>query len=73
MLRGFRGLLPEEIGYIARNAAEKSAIPIDSDAVEVVKKYATNGREAVNIIQIAAGIALTEGKKKLKEGILSGS
>lgn len=64
----FRGLLPEEIGYIARNAAEKVQFPIDFDAVEVVKKYATNGREAVNIIQIAAGIALTEGKKEIKRG-----
>ena len=33
----FRGPLPEEIGYIARNAAEKVQFPTDSDAVEVVK------------------------------------
>lgn len=64
----FRGLIPEEIGSIAKNAAEKVQFPITSEAVEVVKKYATNGREAVNIIQIAAGIALTEGKKEINRG-----
>lgn len=37
----------------------------DAAAVEVVKKYATNGREAVNIVQLAAGVALTEGRNQL--------
>ncbi|MFZ7102284.1 MAG: ATP-dependent protease LonB [Peptococcaceae bacterium] len=61
----FRGLLPEEIEKIAQNAADKVGFPISEDAVEVVKKYATNGREAVNIIQIAAGMVLTENRKEI--------
>ena len=56
----FRGLLPEEIAKIARRAAAKMEIPITQDAIDVVKKFATNGREAVNMIQLAAGVALTE-------------
>ena len=40
---------------------------IEEGAVAVVEKYAANGREAVNIIQIAGGLALTEGR----EGILT--
>ena len=28
----------------------------------MVKKYATNGREAVNMVQIAYGLGLTEGR-----------
>lgn len=56
----FRSLLPEEISEIARGAAGKMEIPITAGAVEVVKQYATNGREAVNIVQLAAGVAQTE-------------
>jgi Lon-like ATP-dependent protease len=33
--------------------------------LDVLKKYATNGREAVNIVQIAAGIALTEQRQEI--------
>jgi len=61
----FRGLLPEEIAKIAKNAANKVNFPITPEAVEIVKKYATNGREAVNIVQIAAGIVLTEERKEI--------
>ncbi|KIL40295.1 Lon protease [Gordoniibacillus kamchatkensis] len=56
----FRPLLPDEIGEIADNALRKIGFPVNPQAVAVVKKYATNGREAVNIIQLAAGIALTD-------------
>ncbi len=62
----FRGLLPEEVSIIARNAANKINFGIVERALEIVKKYATNGREAVNIIQIAAGLALNEGDKEIK-------
>lgn len=61
----FRCLRPEEIGIIARNAARKMDFQIEAAAVEVVEKYATNGREAVNIIQIAGGLALTEGREQI--------
>lgn len=61
----FRGLLPEEIEKIAQNAADKVGFAISNGALEVVKKYATNGREAVNIIQIAAGMVLTEDRKEI--------
>jgi Lon-like ATP-dependent protease len=56
----FRGLLPEEIGLIAGNAAGRINFAIDDAALAVIRKYATNGREAVNTVQIAAGIALCE-------------
>jgi len=61
----FRGLLPEEIGKIAKNAAEKVGFSITDEGLEVVKKYATNGREAVNIIQLAAGLVLTENREEI--------
>lgn len=61
----FRPLLPEEIGEIAANALDKIGFPASPEAVEVVKKYAGNGREAVNIVQLAAGLAMTEKRDKL--------
>jgi Lon-like ATP-dependent protease len=61
----FRPLLPEEIGKIADKALSKIGFPINPAAVEVVKKHATNGREAVNIIQLGAGMALTDGRKAI--------
>lgn len=62
----FRALHPKEIGIIARNAAHKVNLNLDEGAVEVVMKYATNGREAVNIIQIAGGLAQTESQSIIK-------
>ncbi|MEN6412441.1 MAG: ATP-dependent protease LonB [Veillonellales bacterium] len=56
----FRPLLPEEIAIVAMNAVEKINFTIESSAVGVIKSYAGNGRDAVNIIQIAAGIVLNE-------------
>lgn len=62
----FRPLLPDEVQTIAANAAKKINFPIERQALEVIKRYATNGREAVNIIQIAAGIAMTEGRQSIR-------
>ncbi|MTI84985.1 MAG: ATP-dependent protease LonB [Firmicutes bacterium] len=64
----FRQLLPEEIELIAENAAQKVGFPLDEKGMELIKKYATNGREAVNIIQIAAGIAMTEDRNDINVG-----
>ncbi len=61
----FRPLLADEIGQIARGAAAKIAVSLPLAAEEVVKSYAQNGREAVNILQIAAGIAAAEGRQSL--------
>jgi Lon-like ATP-dependent protease len=61
----FRPLLPDEIAQIARNAVAKIGLKETPGAIEVVQKYATNGREAVNIIQLAAGMAMTEQRSEL--------
>nr|PZN10658.1 MAG: ATP-dependent protease LonB [Caldicoprobacter oshimai] len=58
----FRELRPDEVMQIARNAAKKGGFSIAERAVELVGKYAGNGRDAVNIIQLAGGLALTEGR-----------
>lgn len=61
----FRALTPDEIEVIARNAAKKGGFLIVDDAVREVSKYASNGREAVNIIQIAGGIAINEKRRNI--------
>ncbi len=62
----FRSLNPEEVAIIAANAARKVNLELEEKALEVLKRYATNGREAVNIIQIAAGIALGDGSQVIR-------
>ncbi|HZG56491.1 ATP-dependent protease LonB [Paenibacillus sp.] len=61
----FRPLLPEEVAEITENAIKKVGMEPDTAVIDVVKRYATNGREAVNIVQLAAGVALTEGRSEL--------
>ena len=59
----FRNLTPEEIGSIAANVAEKIKLPLEPAALEEIKRFAANGRDAVNMVQIAGGVVLSEGRK----------
>lgn len=61
----FRPLLPNEISQIVSNALERLGVKAEESAIQLVTKYATNGREAVNIVQLAAGIAMTENKEMI--------
>lgn len=61
----FRPLLPHEVARVAARAAEKIGFELDEAALDVVRRFATNGREAVNIIQIAAGIMMGSGKTRI--------
>ncbi|MNS20412.1 Lon protease 2 [compost metagenome] len=61
----FRPLLPDEIAQIAEDAVKRIGLEPRSEAVDVIKKFATNGREAVNMVQLAAGLALTEKRNHL--------
>ena len=58
----FRGLTQEENMIIARNAAKKAGFDIDEKSIEIIGKYAGNGRDTVNMIQLAGGLALTENR-----------
>ncbi|MFD1426403.1 Lon-like ATP-dependent protease [Kroppenstedtia sanguinis] len=62
----FRPLLAQEIARIADQAIKRIGFDHEPAAVDVIKKYATNGREAVNMVQTAGGLALTEGKKEIR-------
>jgi len=61
----FRPLTQHEIGIIAKNAAKKGGFSIEKNAVNKISMHADNGRDAVNIVQLAGGIALTEARKNI--------
>lgn len=62
----FQPLSPEDIAVICRNAVKKINFDMDEMSINIIKKYANNGREAVNIIQMAAGLATTENRRKIE-------
>jgi len=59
----FRPLKADEVAKIARNAAIKSGMQIDEGVDAFIAQYAENGRDAVNIVQIASGISQLEGRR----------
>jgi ATP-dependent Lon protease len=63
----FRELNQDEISAIAKKAAEKVELIIYETGLETLSNFAGNGREAVNMIQIAAGLAITEERNFIKD------
>ncbi|WP_408954941.1 ATP-dependent protease LonB [Natroniella sp. ANB-PHB2] len=61
----FSLLTPVNIEKIARTAIEKIDFNVDQKVIEIIKKYAVNGRQAVNMIQTAGGIALTYDREEI--------
>ena len=64
----FRELSQDEIAKIATRAAKKLNLVLDDDGIERVSRYARNGREVVNLMQIAAGLAITENRGSITAG-----
>ncbi|GAA0779749.1 ATP-dependent protease LonB [Clostridium subterminale] len=58
----FRSLDGDEIEIIAKNAAEKVGITIEEEAAKLVGMFANNGRDAVNLVQLACGIVINENR-----------
>ncbi|PLR83115.1 ATP-dependent protease LonB [Bacillus canaveralius] len=63
----FRELNQEEILKIGKNAADKVKLSITDTGLAILSSYARNGREAVNLIQTAAGLAITEERTFIKD------
>jgi Lon-like ATP-dependent protease len=61
----FRPLTPDQVGLIAANAAARMDFHLNDMVLGVIKKYAGSGREAVNIVQLAAGLVLTESRDRI--------
>lgn len=58
----FRTLSCEEVGLIAGAAAKKAGVEIQKEAVKVIKRYAQNGRDAVNLVEMGAGLVTVENR-----------
>ena len=56
----FRQLLPEELEIIAENSIGKMGLKICKKALKLIGKYSGNGRDTVNLIQLASGIAIND-------------
>jgi ATP-dependent Lon protease len=61
----FRPLTTSEVSMIARNAAIRGGFKTEAGIDELIAKYAQNGRDAVNIVQIAGGVAQVEGRSEI--------
>ena len=62
----FRALLPEEIEKIAINSVKKVGLNISDEGVREVSTYCTNGREVINLIQLASGVAINEDRQEIQ-------
>ncbi|MGN1385600.1 MAG: ATP-dependent protease LonB [Bacillus sp. (in: firmicutes)] len=62
----FRELEQDEIIHVAKNATKKVGLNASGEGLQFLARYARNGREAVNIVQIAAGLTISDERKELK-------
>ncbi len=58
----FRPLEREELAQIAAGAAKKAGFYMKDDEAQLVGRYADSGRDAVNIVQMASGVARQDGR-----------
>lgn len=63
----FRELTSNEIKMIAQKATEKVGLKISEQGLQSIAAYAKNGREAVNMIQITAGLSITARRNYIKD------
>ena len=64
----FRPLLAHEIEKIAVEALKRIRFGYSEKAIRVIMRYATNGRDAVNIVQTAVGVAMSEQRSRVEVG-----
>jgi Lon-like ATP-dependent protease len=58
----FRPLDEDEMARIAVGASRKADVAMEDGCAEMVGRYSGNGRDAVNIVQMAAGVAVSQGR-----------
>ncbi|MDO4540344.1 MAG: ATP-dependent protease LonB [Syntrophomonadaceae bacterium] len=66
----FKPLNKEHIKEIARRAVAKIDYALSDEVLEEICRFAGNGREAVNMVQLAAGIAQIEERGEITRDIL---
>jgi Lon-like ATP-dependent protease len=63
----FRPLGQRELIRIASGAAERIGLLMDENALTACAQYSASGRDAVNIVQLAGGAAMEEGRSHILE------
>jgi Lon-like ATP-dependent protease len=66
----FKPLDQKSIRTITLNAADKISLVLEEGALQEIIRHAGNGREAVNIVQLAAGIAQVENKASISQDLV---
>lgn len=61
----FRSLTPQEIAAIALGAANRAGYTMEQEEADTIGRYAACGRDAVNIVQMCAGLAQLEERKSI--------
>ncbi|WP_175990846.1 ATP-dependent protease LonB [Bacillus sp. Marseille-Q1617] len=61
----FRELEQEEVKKVAARAVDKINMKISDKGLNTLASYSRNGREAVNMVQIAAGVAINENRNEM--------
>lgn len=61
----FRALTQEEIAEIALGAAKRAGFELAHEEAETIGQYAACGRDAVNIVQMCAGLAEMEERRNI--------
>ena len=59
----FKSLTDKEISEIAKEAVKKVQLEIEESAIKLIGETCINGREAVNLVQLASGVIINEGRK----------
>lgn len=62
----FRALEPEEVSRIAYEAARRAGFQMHKKTANLTGRYAVCGRDAVNMVQMASGVAQLEGRTEIK-------
>ncbi|MDD4801990.1 MAG: ATP-dependent protease LonB [Syntrophomonas sp.] len=66
----FKPLDHKAIETITRNAAQKIMFLLDEEGLQDIARHASNGREAVNIVQLSAGIAQVENRTAISSEVV---
>lgn len=61
----FRALEPEEVADIAFHSAERAGYSMSHEDAQTVGRFATCGRDAVNIVQMCAGLAQMDNRTEI--------
>ena len=67
----FRALTPCEVADIAAGAAQRAGYVMSAEDAATIGRHADCGREAVNIVQMCAGLAQMEGRTEITSADVS--